>query len=385
MTPGEDNIFDLAVIGSGPAGSLAAALAAESGLSTVFLESKKHPRTKICGGFLSARSIALLPGDFKISSLHSEAVYQVSVIKKRKPYIYNSKKRLGLVIDRKYFDRLLAEYARSKGARLRENEPLHALNIISAGNGKDTYYLLETGLPAGGSLKARYLVAADGAMGATAQLAGLRKYRKGPSGWGLSHITNTKSKVADTGTLKFYPLPFLGGMGWSFSGPDWTNHGAGGLLGRRLLIKAFHRIFYDEPENMNPSSWPLPFLGPLQQVAEGNLLLIGDAAGLVEPFSGEGLYNSFSSSILAVEAIRAAERKGGNAADFYNLFFSEHFRKNFAACLWGAFLLYARSVLRPSSLPHYMAALMENKLWFNRDVGDLAAQADDPLTDIIKD
>ncbi len=365
-----DCYYDLAVIGGGPAGTLAAALAAKAGLSTVILEKKAYPRPKICGGFISARSISLLPKDLKLSSIPSEAIYQVSVIKKRQPYIYNSKTRLGLVVERAQLDHLMANYACSKGAVIIEDQVLQAINRIEDEKEKRWYYVLETGKPAATKLKARYVIAADGAMGYTALLAGLRKNRKSPGGWGLSRVIKVRSKVAETGAARFYPLPFLGGMGWSFSGPDWTNQGVGGLFGRNRLLKAYQRLFPGDSIPLNLHFWPLPFLGPLQKAAAGNLLVIGDAAGLVEPFSGEGLYSSFKSAILAVRAVTAAEKESREAGDLYSKLFKLNFRKGFAASLAGVFLLHARSVIAPSSLPPVIAALMENRLWFNRGIDD---------------
>ncbi len=368
--PQREIVFDLAVIGCGPSGALAASLAAEAGLSTVILESKKHPRPKICGGFLSTRSIDLLPEDLSLSSLQAGTVYQVSLIKKRNfYYIDNSKKPLGLVIKREKFDQLMAEYACSKGAILREKEALKAINITGENETRaKSYYLLESEKTEGKTLKVRYLMGADGAMGNTALLAGLRKPGEGIKGWGLSQIVKTKPKVADTSTAKFYPLPFLGGMGWSFSGPDWTNHGVGGLFGRNMLLKAKRKLFHNQYDHSTPLFWPLPFLGPLQKPATGNLLLIGDAAGLVDPFSGEGLYNSFKSAILAVQAVIAAEKNGIEASNTYNYLFRKNFREKFAASLCGALLLHTRSIVKPSSLAHQIADLMENKLWFNYNI-----------------
>ncbi len=365
----ESALFDLAVIGSGPSGALAAALAAKAGLSTLIIERKKHPRPKICGGFLSARSISLLPEDLNLSSISSVAVYQISIIKKRMPYSFNSKKHLGLLLERERFDQLLVEYACSKGVSLREEESLRSIEKIAGKNREDSYYLLKAKSASERQFKARYLIGADGALGNTALMAGLRHSRNVARGWGFSGVINEKSKIAETGTLKFYPLPLLGGMGWSFSGPTWTNHGVAGIAGRPLLARAYHKTFHNEPGSVPPQSWPLPFLGPLQRVADDNLALIGDAAGLVEPFSGEGLYNSFKSAILSIKAIIAAEQKNCSLADTYNPLFRENFQKVYPACLCGAGLLYARSLLAPATLPPVMAALMENKLWFNRNTG----------------
>lgn len=362
------NYYDLAVIGGGPAGTFAAALAVKAGLSTVIMEKKAYPRSKICGGFISARSISLLPVDLNLISIPSEAIYQVSVLKGRQPRTYNSKTRLGLVVERTALDHLMAGYARAKGAVLLEEQSLEAISWIKNKTGENYTYILETGNPIRNKLTARYVIAADGALGNTARLAGLRNNKKDPRGWGLSKVIKARSKVAETGAAKFYPLPFLGGMGWSLSGPDWTNQGVGGFCSKSRLQKAYQSIFNGYPDPAGLLSWPLPFLGPLKKAASNNLLLIGDAAGLVDPFSGEGLYNSFKSAILAVRSITEAGKENKPAGELYNELFKINFRRNFAASLSGAILLHARAVLSPSSLPSLIASLMENRLWFNRDI-----------------
>jgi flavin-dependent dehydrogenase len=103
----------------------------------------------------------------------------------------------------------------------------------------------------------------------------------------------------------------------------------------------------------------------VSKVAKGNLLLIGDAAGLVEPFSGEGLYNCFKSARLAVQAIREAETVGFNAAVAYNRLFRTHFRPYFLPTLAGIVMLHAQSLLYPTAVPPQIARLIENQLWFN--------------------
>lgn len=122
---GPEKVYDLAIIGAGPAGSLAAAMAARAGLSVIMFEQKKHPRTKICGGFLSSRAMSLLPHDLELQSLQSQPVYQISVIKKRTPHTYNSKNRLGLVIKRDDLDQLLAKYAVRAGVQLNTDFRVH--------------------------------------------------------------------------------------------------------------------------------------------------------------------------------------------------------------------------------------------------------------------
>lgn len=360
--------FDLAVIGAGPAGSLTAALAAESGLSTVIVEKKKLPRAKPCGGFVSTRCLSLLPRDMELLPESKTAVKTVSVIKGGRCYSFSSESDLGLLLKREQFDHELAVYATRKGAVLMEERPLDKLERIDCGKTENVCYRVHIGGKGTAPIKARYVVGADGALSRFALLSGLRTTVTGLSGWGLARYVNPASSITGTGRLIFFPLPFLGGMGWSFEGARWINRGVGGLANRRLLKKAFLNLFTEDKKNplLHFSSWPLPFLGPLKPAGRENLLLVGDAAGLVDPFSGEGLYNSIKSAHLAFLALMRAEKEGKEAGKVYQQLFNEQFQAGFASTMAGTILLHGRSMIFPYSLPRLIAALMENKLWFNR-------------------
>jgi flavin-dependent dehydrogenase len=359
------------VIGGGPAGSLAAALAADAGLETVILERKRYPRPKICGGFISARCLSLLPETLALSLQKDfEAVRSIKVIRGERQFIFNAEKSLGLIVKREDFDRRLAAYSSSRGASLIENVFLNRISPARAVNTGKPIYLLQQGGGDAEPIRARYVIGADGALGSSALLSGLRKKRDKKTGWAFSNIAAVDSGKAQPGLLNFYPLPFRGGMGWAFCGPGWVNRGVGGLAGRDLLLKSYYRLFPEDRGRVKPGAWPLPFLGPLKKTADRNLLLVGDAAGVIDPFSGEGLYSSMICSILAVTSIKKAESSAKPAGELYQEQFNSYFRRNFAASLAGAFLLHARAVAVPSSLPGAMADLCANRLWFNRSPGN---------------
>ncbi len=361
------NIFDLAVIGAGPAGALAAALAADAGFSTVIVEQKTLPRQKICGGFISERALTLLPADYKLKGLEAKVINKIAIFKGNTAYRYNSECQLGVVVKRKDFDCCLTRYACEKGSELIERWPIARVVKTGAGENDDYLYSLEDAGNHRNHLLSRFVIVADGAAGHCSLPDELRSNRTLLRGWGLTRFVQCEAEAAEAGTLKFYPLPLMGGMGWAFSGPDcWVNQGVGGLAGRRRLLRAFHKLFSTAAVNQNPLYWPLPFLGPLSKAASGNLMLVGDAAGLVEPFSGEGIYNSFKSAALAVQALITAREKQTDTAAVYQNLYNSHFRRNFAASLAGAFTMHARSIAFTASLPPLMAELMANKLWFNR-------------------
>lgn len=364
------NKFDLAVVGGGPAGSITAALAAEAGLHTAVLEQNKMPRFKTCGGFVSARALSLLPPDLDLAEIPGEAVFTLRVVKKKQSYEHRPTRPLGLLVKRDHFDYCLLRYAARKGATILEEHTLQDLDEPGENPNPPGYYRLEAAGAGSKPILARYVVGADGALGRCGALAGLRETGIGFCGRGLSEIVETGTAAGcngnEPGTLIFYPLPTLGGMGWSFHGSGWINRGVGGLLGQGLLKKAYKDLFAEDRSGCGPSWWPLPFLGPLKKAGLQNLLLIGDAAGLVEPFSGEGLFNAFKSAILAFQALRKAEESGYKAGGIYNRLYNVQFKEAFLPTLAGSVTLHSRALLCPASMPRHMAGLMNNRLCFNR-------------------
>ncbi len=362
-----ETIYDLAVIGAGPAGSHAAALAAWAGLKTILIDKKQHPRFKCCGGFVSDRALGLLPPDLDAAYFRGEPVYRIGVKLGNEIKYHQAEKSLGLLVRRDTFDLALAEHAEQKGAKLLDN---HRLNGINWDMNNNLYTSkienLDSALEI--NLKSHFIIGADGAYSKTALFSGLRRTHSGLKGRGQSIILVDHTQKYDPGTLLFYPLPFMGGMGWSFHGSRWLNQGVGALSGWKKLNNVCLSLFKDN--NKEPRAgykrWVLPFRGPVTANAKNNTILIGDAAGLVDPFSGEGLYNTFLSSLLAVKAILAASKNNEQSATIYDGLFKTYFKNTFFPALWGAFMLHSKALVGNEKMPDYIALLMQNKLGFNK-------------------
>ncbi|MFO8192210.1 MAG: NAD(P)/FAD-dependent oxidoreductase [Bacillota bacterium] len=357
--------YDLAVIGAGPAGSLTASLAAAAGLKTALIEKERMPRDKICGGLISSRSLSLLPKEMNVPRAIAFPVYDLTVVRGKKHYHYHADEMLGLLTDRRDFDLFLYQCALHREVEPFEKYRVSTITGVYPGDDKKQLFTIGTDSKVHPALQTRYLVGADGAYSRVARLTGLRKGHHRPCGHGIS-TQLTSSETTESTRIEFYPLPLLGGMGWSFYRPGRINRGVGGLASTHNLIAAYRSLFSPAPGEKKVRGGLLPFCGPLLPVGAGNLLLVGDAAGLVDPFSGEGLFNTFISARMAVSAMIAAENSTQTAAAIYNHLVADYFRKGFLPTLIGAVLLHGRSVLRPSSLPIKMAALAENRLFFNR-------------------
>jgi geranylgeranyl reductase family protein len=365
----EELAFDLVIVGGGPAGALAAILAAEAGLAVALLERKSKPKPKPCGGFISKRAIDLLPENLNLPDDIKTNIHKITVVRGSRDYSYCSEQPLGWLTRRDLFDSFMLSQAENRGAVVING--VYPKEITHIGNeGNHNRYQVSTGGEKCIRLTARYLIGADGAYGSTAKLAGLYKKRVFLYGRTLSAVYAGAQPEQKAGTLLFYPSPLALGMSWAFYADHWVNLGIGGLAGRKSLKRILNQVYQGKNNKLATRFWPLPFLGPLRANSRGNLMLIGDAAGLVEPFSGEGLFNAFASAHIAFQTVITATRKNEEAEKVFRNLFRNHFHLGFAATMLGAALLQARSILHPSSLPSQIALLMQNRLWFCRQLKD---------------
>jgi flavin-dependent dehydrogenase len=181
------------------------------------------------------------------------------------------------------------------------------------------HYLVERAVEAGAefrdgvrvdpsALDSSILVGADGANGRTARALGLGgEIVTGVALEGnVSHARVNKKKYAGRMVLEFGVVP--GGYGWVFPKGDHVNVGVGGWASigphaRTLLRELCDQHGIDAADVVDLRGHRLPMRRPATRLARGNALIVGDAAGLVDPVSGDGMYEAFVSSRLAAAAI----------------------------------------------------------------------------------
>ncbi len=314
-------IYDVAIVGAGPAGSTAARECAERGLSTVIVDRAEFPRDKPCGGGVNMRTARLLP--FDISPVVENTVHSVQFFSGTKhPYTMTSDEPLALLTRRSRLDALLLEKATQAGARLEEGFRLRSVE-------RNGHVTISDG---DRSFTAQKLIAADGANGQTAKLAGLDPQREMTVALeGLIPIPeNAPQDWRQMVSLSIGALS--GGYGWLFPKDDHLNIGVWGPRSeaprlREHLARVTRSYGFDPDEFTTVKGHHLPVVVPGSPVEDGQVLLAGDAAGTVDPLSGDGIYGAVKSGGLAAEHVVAGleSRSGtGYTAAMEELMLSEY-------------------------------------------------------------
>jgi geranylgeranyl reductase family protein len=290
--------FDVLVAGAGPAGSATALRLAVGGARVLLADKAQFPRDKPCGGGLTGRALRHVPCGVEpvVERVVDRMVVRSGYAQK---VARSSAVPLIEMTQRRRLDLHLAEQAAAAGADFRDGVALSELEV-----GEDGVRARAGDRP----VRASFLVGADGANGVVAKAAGLGDgivrgvALEGNVPWDLLGREHDEQ----TAWVELGIVP--GGYGWVFPKGDHANLGVGGWLseGPRLRehLDRLAREHGVEPrglESVRGHRLPMRRLGA--PAARGRALLVGDAAGLVDPLSGDGMYEAFVSARLAATAI----------------------------------------------------------------------------------
>ena len=308
MTATTGDRFDVLVVGAGPAGSTAARECAALGLSTAILDRARFPRDKPCGGGVTARAAALLP--FDLSVVVEREVRQVRFSwRGAVQFTRGSKQPLVLMTQRARLDAFLVDRAVEAGARLLQG--CRVETVVP----DDHEVVVEAG---GRVFRASVVIGADGVNGPTARLVGLRD--RATRGIALEGNFPLGPEAASRwdGVMAFDFGDARGGYGWVFPKGDHVNVGVGGWLStapvlRLKMTELARRYGFDLASVWGVRGHHLPVRSDRSPMGLGRVLLVGDAAGLVDPLTGEGIYSAIYSGRAAARA--AADFVGGRAPD----------------------------------------------------------------------
>ena len=336
--------FDLIIVGGGPAGAAAALYARRQGLRFLLLDKARFPRNKICGDALSGKSVAVLdelglldevrnlPGAHIRRIVFGSpdsvgAEIEMSGHAWRNRLTGKSLPMEGFVIRRQLFDQFLFTRAREAADCTVEGFAVRALarqgqQVCGVRGHTSTGAELEFSAP--------LVLGCDGSGSRVARLAGLvqRDSRQGMIA--LRQYFAGVRGLGDQIELHFID-PVLPGYFWIFPVEEGgANVGIGmdraAIDKRRVDLKkvlqaaldspAFCERFRDARPLGKPVGWKLPVGVCRSPMHAAGLLLLGDAAGLVDPFTGEGIGNALYSARYAVETAVAARQAADYSARF---------------------------------------------------------------------
>ncbi len=297
--------WDAVVIGGGPAGASAARRLAEGGASTLLLEKQTLPRYKACGGGVPARTLQLLDG-LDISAVSEGYVDTIDVSRfGQHQFRKRSERPLAWMVMRDRFDQFLVERAAASGAQVRDATAVQS--IARAGS----CYEIET---ATGKVVARHVLGADGATGPTAGWLGI-----------ASAVTRSAAYevevAAPARALEHWRRTANVDVGYRPWGYGWVFPKAGALsIGvvtspkhgrgiRKQTDRYLSRLGLSEASVLQVRGHPIRYRRSTSEpVAAGRALLLGDAAGLADEFTAEGIAYAVHSANLAASAVLADDR-----------------------------------------------------------------------------
>ena len=288
--------FDAIVVGAGPAGSTAALALARAGARVLLLDRARFPRDKPCGGGLTYRAVRQLP--VPVDSVVEDVVDHFELgFRYGRRFERSAQGPLVLMTQRRRLDAHLAAEAAAAGAELRDGTRVTALEL---GEKQATVRFGDS------AASAPVLIGADGVNGITARalgLGGARRHGVALEG-NVSYVHAREERWRGRAVVELGVVP--GGYAWVFPKGDHVNVGVGGWEseGPRLrdhLSRACDGYGLPKERLEGLLGYRLPMRRPGERPQKGHVMLAGDAAGLVDPLSGDGIYEALVSARVAAE------------------------------------------------------------------------------------
>jgi geranylgeranyl reductase family protein len=334
--------FDALVVGAGPGGAAAAIALAEGGARVLVVERDRVPRVKICGGGVLARALETVPRSAIAPPDRSVREVEVRLPDLGRGFRVERDEPLVHLTMRDRFDAGLVEAAERAGAVVWTDCRFETLETAPDGAVVHTTR---------GSVRTRHVVAADGALGPVARAAGWPGPVRGAAAleWEVAADPETIERFASC--VRFDIGRPAHGYAWVF--PKRRHLSIGVLTMRRerahlpRLLSEYVRDLGIEPRNgTRPCGFPIPCFGRAGGAARGAVLLTGDAAGLADPITAEGISPAMRSGRLAAAAILAHAEDARAVAEAYTRSLEHELAREARAARRVAALLYGAPRLR---------------------------------------
>lgn len=313
--------YDVIIVGAGPAGSTTAKFLAEKGFKTLLLDKEKFPREKPCGGGLPIRVLKRFPyiNNDAIIEAYSSSGTVFSPSQQHKIEIYKQTPIIAMIL-RKNFDHALVKFAQKAGAIFQEEASVSSITVTK----EAAAVIMENGT----RIESEIIVGADGVNSTIARDSGLRTSTT------QRGVCVLQEYEVDEKTMDQYfkktrhcyihsRFKTVAGYGWVFPKKQHLNIGFGIIQMQKneeqklnLLTSYQEYLTLLKKQNLIPQQLPdIPVRGgsllthPLEKTYANRLLLVGDAAGFINPLTGEGIYYAIVSGQIAATVIAEALEK----------------------------------------------------------------------------
>lgn len=337
--------FDVVVVGSGPSGAMTALKLAEGGLSVAIIEKETLPRYKTCGGGVGYRARTLL--GFDIASVVEQEFKTVKFFMVGEGLDYSVSREFPIIsmVMRDQFDSLIVTKAKEKGAVLLENCKVNSLTQIKNG------IILHT---LDGDVQSTFVIAADGVLSPVARMVGWEDSRYLIPALEYEVEVPEKEFVRLSKDVRFDINFIPDGYAWSFPKKNHLSIGVASTKRGKIDLHAYYKDYLkalgiEKIVSESSHGAQIPISPRTDGFFKNNVLLIGDAAGVVDPISAEGISNAIYSGILAAESIIEGKLKAQDVGTIFNKNMNE-------------------KIVAELKTAQFLAGIFYSKIWFRKQL-----------------
>jgi geranylgeranyl reductase family protein len=292
---------DVIVVGAGSAGATLAYELAKRGIGVLVLEKENLPRYKCCAGGVTSKTVKLL--DFDIAEVVEDVIHEVSfTFNLGSPYLRQHSQPLIYTVMRDAFDYFLVQKAQQLGASFMDRQKVTQIQVNA------DWVEIST---VDNIFRSRLVVGADGAYSIVARELGMGRSIKYNAGIESEIVVSEKELAKWKSRVQIDLGCIPGGYAWVFPKRNHLSIGVGCLTSKARDLNRHHQKFLNSLRIGNytitkSSSHLIPTCTKGRLIWQDKALLLGDAAGLTDPLTGEGIYNAIQSAQLAAPVIESS-------------------------------------------------------------------------------
>jgi geranylgeranyl reductase family protein len=347
--------FDVAIVGSGPAGAAAALELATHGVHVALIEKAVPPRYKTCGGGVLRRALKLLPID--VTRAIERECHAAEIVHHAPDLRFVSARPQPIVsmVMRDQFDHLIASAAVARGARLLAGTSVQDVEV-----GPDHVRL---GTNAG-DIRARVVIAADGANSTVARKTRRPEIREVFPALECEVTLPPEAMAPLMRTARFDFGLVTAGYGWVFPKRDHLSIGVGttrrGAANLPEVYREYLRVLgVGTPLREERHGYLIPCRPRAAMFDVPRVLFVGDAAGLADPVTAEGITAGILSGQLAARAIVAGAFQPAAVTRIFRATLEDELLAELRLARWLAWVLYDCPRLRAWLLTRYGPKMSE--------------------------